>query len=88
MFEQYDPAVYQRYHQPMILSKPFLSRSMKRVDDPHDFWNLHVSAALVLEEEETKAPMQHLETHLEICVGVSEETVLQKTARQGQATRL
>ena len=69
-FELYDPVVYQQHHQPTILSMLFLSRSMKTEDDLHEFWRLHVSAALVLEEgEEMKAPMQRLETRLETCVG-------------------
>lgn len=72
----------------MIFSRFFLSGLTKRVDDLHEFWNLHVSAVLVLAGAETKALMQCLETHSEICVGVSKETVLQEIARQGQATRL
>lgn len=87
-FELCDPATYWLHHRPMILSKLFLSRSRKRADDLHDFWNLRVFAALVLEEEEMKAPIQRWETLLEMCVGVAEETDLQEIERQGQATRL
>ena len=66
----------------------FLSRSVKRVDDLHDSWSLHVSAALLLEEEGTMAPIQHLETRLEMSVGVSKATDLQEIARQARGTRL
>ena len=70
----------------MTLSRLLLSRSVKRVDDLHGFWNLHGSAAL--EEEEMKAPMRRLETRLEMCVGVSKENGPPEIAPQGQATRL
>ena len=64
----------------MILSRIFLSRSKKRGGDLHDFWNLHVSAVLVLEEEETRVPIQRSVTRLETCVGILKETDLQGTA--------
>lgn len=81
-----DPLVYQQHQQPMMLLRIFPSTSAKRVDDLHDFWNLHVSAAP--EEEGTKAAIQGLETRLEMCVGVVKETDLQATERQSQGTRL
>ena len=69
-----------------MLLRISLSTSAKRVGGLHDFWNLHVSAALG--EEETKAAIQGLETRLEMCVGVVKETDLQATGRQSQGTRL
>lgn len=81
-----DPLVYQQHQQPTMLSRISLSTSAKKVDDLHDFWNRHVSAAL--EEEETKAAIQGLESRLEMYVGVAKETDLQATERQSQGTRL
>ena len=71
----------------MMLSKFFLSRSMKIVDDLHDSWNLRVFAGLLLVEGGMMVLVQHLETHWEMGVGASEEMDLRKIARQGQATR-
>lgn len=71
----------------MILSRLFLLELMKKVDDLHDSWNLHVSVGPVQkEEEETKAAMQYSEIQVETFVGVSKETDLQEIGRQGQAT--